>query len=309
MYSADARYVTGRPRASRCMATWRWASMKRTSQSGSWKPSGQILTMCGRWPAAATASMNTVSRAACSSCSGLSKKIRSNFRSTEPDGGSSKVATTCRGSPGRSAAFASTRTIAVTSASVSASASIRRYPTRPVAPVTSITGRGYARAFGPVPGAVPSAASPAARAFQRPQHKREERAKEYHHDSAKNAADDEPGERVTRDRGHDDEGGDHDRAGADERAASDQAFVVRLPGQLRRRGRDVGGDRLEFGVGSERLADPLVELVLAQPALHERRRQRLDYLLVLVAWPGRHGCLLASALVYIRVAPRAAAMG
>src|SRR3984957_9071960 len=113
--------------------------MTRTSQPGSWKPSAQIFTMCGRCPAAATASMNTRSSAACSSISGLSRKIRSNSRSTCADGGSSSVATMCREVPGRSSALAATRTIAVASARASASASISGYPTRPVAPVTRIT--------------------------------------------------------------------------------------------------------------------------------------------------------------------------
>src|ERR1700722_3113398 len=113
--------------------------MNRTSQPGSAKPSAATLTTCGPWPAATSASMNTVSSSACSSIAGLSRKTRSKSRRTSAGGGPSKVATTCRGDPGRSAAFASTRTMAVTSACASASFSIRRYPIRPVAPVTSIT--------------------------------------------------------------------------------------------------------------------------------------------------------------------------
>src|SRR6202020_2883623 len=113
--------------------------MNRTSQPGSWKPSAQSFTMCGRCPAFAPALMNARSSSTCSSTSGLSRKIRSNSRSTCAGGGSSSVATTYRAGPGRSAALASTRTIAVASARASASASISRYPTRPVAPVTRIT--------------------------------------------------------------------------------------------------------------------------------------------------------------------------
>ena len=113
--------------------------MNRTSQPGSAKPSAAILTTCGPWPAASSASMNTVSSSACSSIAGLSRKIRSKRRRTSAGGGPSKDATTCCGVPGRSAALASTRTMAATSACASASASIRWYPTRPVAPVTSIT--------------------------------------------------------------------------------------------------------------------------------------------------------------------------
>ncbi len=53
------------------------------------------------------------------------RRSRSNPRKVSVGGGSSKVATTYRGAAGRSAAFASTRTMAVTSAPASASASIR----------------------------------------------------------------------------------------------------------------------------------------------------------------------------------------
>ena len=82
-----------------------------------------ILTMCGRWPAASTASMNRISSSACSWMAGLSRNIWSNDCSTPAGGGSSKLATSGLTAPGRSAPLAGTRTIAVTSAPVSASAS------------------------------------------------------------------------------------------------------------------------------------------------------------------------------------------
>jgi len=80
-------------------------------------------------------------------------------------------------------------------------------------------------------------------------------------------------------------------------------------GRSRPGGRDVGGELVEFPVGGERLADPLDELVLAQPALGERGLERLDHLLAvgarvgtaglvhLIAGPGRHRYLLASTMV------------
>ncbi len=65
------------------------------------------------------------------------------------------------------------------------------------------------------------------------------------------------------------------------------------PGWLGRRpgrpGGEVGVERGQFRVGlrSERLARPLVELVLGQPALHERGLEPVDHML---AVPGRPAC-------------------
>ena len=44
-------------------------------------------------------------------------------------------------------------------------------------------------------------------------------------------------------------------------------------------GGDVGGDRIQFRVGREHLADTQVELVLGEPTLHERGLERVEHLL------------------------------
>jgi hypothetical protein len=68
-------------------------------------------------------------------------------------------------------------------------------------------------------------------------------------------------------------------------ALLDHLLVRRFAGKLRascdrgRRRRDVGGERVEFGVNGQRLADPEVELFLSQPALGVRGLERRDRLL------------------------------
>ena len=44
-----------------------------------------------------------------------------------------------------------------------------------------------------------------------------------------------------------------------------------------RPGRDISGEGVQRRIGGERLADPLVKLVLGQPSLHERGLQRAEH--------------------------------
>ena len=83
----------------------------------------------------------------------------------------------------------------------------------------------------------------------------------------------------------------------------------------RPRGLEVGGEPVEFRVGGERLADPLVELVLAQPPLDKRGLERPDHQLAVGAGVGaasrlrliaarvHHGRLLTSTRTQTRIPP------
>ena len=72
--------------------------------------------------------------------------------------------------------------------------------------------------------------------------------------------------------------------------------------------RDVSGDRPQFRISprSERLADPQVEFVLGQQALHERRFERVDHLFAVgvgcqeAATAYRASCHLVARLCHLR---------